>query len=177
MREYPAAWPTKSFSLSRSRDGIGGCIPRCVFSYSHRIHHTYTRLSYYLIASSHPCWACRLVLVPLHIGLRAQWIPRPSSASFSPLAANLCAPANHHRIARRLHHRILLARETLGSSRAREAEVALFTHRTPHPHPPPTLSPPPPPSTPTTLSTHPLRPAQKSCSAIDLQSWRQSQRH
>ena len=61
--------------------------------------------THYLIASS-VLSPLRLVLVSLHIGLRAQWIPRPSSASFSPLAANLCAPANHHRISRRrLHHR------------------------------------------------------------------------
>ena len=68
--------------------------------------------THYLITSS-VLWALRLVLVSLHIGLRARWIVSPSSASFSSLAANLCAPANHHRISRLLHHRIVLAERHL----------------------------------------------------------------
>ena len=70
---------------------------------THLIIHLH-RPTHYLIASS-VLSPLRLVLVSLHIGLRAQWILCPFSASSFSLAANLCAPANHHRISRRLHHR------------------------------------------------------------------------
>lgn len=103
-------------------------------------------------------------------GSSARLAPR-----LSPLAANLCAPANHHRISRRLHHR--------SSSPERHLEVRAHVKPKSHSsHFTPsrvllslnTLNPLPPTHT---LHSPPLRSAQKSCSAIDSQSWRQSQRH
>jgi hypothetical protein len=87
----------------------------------HRLTTAYNpSLSYTTLLSSpasHITSSLRPVLVSLHIGLRAQWSLCPFSASFSSLAANLCAPANHHRIDT-LHHRPKTQRHTPGSTLA-----------------------------------------------------------
>jgi hypothetical protein len=115
-REYPAAWATKSFSLSRKRErayclvhlrATASCThikrttPIHPLIHSH-IHRTPSQPQ--ITSSSH--------LVSLHIGLRALWSILRISVSFSsPSGQSVRAPANHHRISRQ-HH---LLRETPGS--------------------------------------------------------------